>query len=250
MDKELIEKMDMLFSRIEREDKRASASFVVSMICRILITMVCAGSLTYTIITFKKMATPQNMAIVINEQIRDSIPAVRSELQSQMPVKASQLADNTIEALKKLIPVLGNMAEQQIEIRLSQIMDHYKVQREKVFEHICTKVIDKIKKNKDIVKNKTLAEVLALQLADECDREIRDIVNNAFFDEVDNLQKKVEKLRETPYSQMTRSDAAKKNLIASWIYLVDNKNIKHEGIIGNTASFMGEAAENFIESQK
>ena len=250
MDKKLTEKMNTLFARIEREDKRASVSFMVSMICRILLTLVCAGSLTYTIITFKKMATPQNMAIVINEQIRDSIPAVRSELQAQMPTQANQLADNTIEAIKKLIPILGDMAEQQIGVRLDQIMDHYKVQREKIFAHICTKVIDKIKKNKDIVKNKTLAEVLALQLADECNREIRNIVNNAFFDEIDNLQKKVEKLRETPYKKMTRSDAAKKNLIASWFYLVDNKNIKHEGIIGNTASFVGEAAENFIESQK
>jgi len=250
MDKEVTQKMDMLFARIEREDKRASASFVVSMICRILITLICAGSLTYTVLTFKKMATPQNLAIVINEQIRDSIPKVRSELQVQMPIQANRLADNTLDAMKKLIPMLGEMAEQQISVRFDQIMDHYKVQREKIFEHICTKVIDKIKKNKDIVKNKTLAEVLALQLADECDREIRNIINNAFFDEIDNLQKKVEKLRETPYKKMTRSDAAKKNMIASWIYLIDNKNIKHEGIIGNTASFMGEAAENFIESQK
>jgi hypothetical protein len=167
-----------------------------------------------------------------------------------MPIQANRLADNTLDAIKKLIPMLGEMAEQRIGVRFDQIMDHYKVQREKIFEHICTKVIDKIKKNKDIVKNKTLAEVLALQLADECDREIRNIINNAFFDEIDNLQKKVEKLRETPYKKMTRSDAAKKNMIASWIYLIDNKNIKHEGIIGNTASFMGEAAENFIESQK
>ncbi|MDD5727146.1 MAG: hypothetical protein PHV59_01160 [Victivallales bacterium] len=250
MDKELVEKMDMLFARIEREDKRASASFVTSIICRILITLLISCSLTYILITFKNRATPENMAIVINEQVRDSIPRVRSELHAQIPAQADQMADNTIKAFSNLIPVLGELAAKQLEIRFDQIMDHYKVQREKIFEHICSKVIDKIKKDKDITKDKTLASVLAAQLADECDREIRDIINNAFFDEIDALQAQVEKLRQTPDNKMTRVDAAKKNLITCWIYLVDNKEIEEEGIIGCTASFLGKAAEDFLASQK
>jgi hypothetical protein len=126
----------------------------------------------------------------------------------------------------------GDMLEKQLEIRFDQVMEHYKVEREKIFENICSKVIDKIKKHKDLANDDTLAQALAVQLAEECDREAKDIVNNAFFKEIEKLQKKVEILRSIPEKKMTRQQAAKKNLIISWIYLIDNKGIDKKSIIG------------------
>lgn len=249
MDKQLQEKLDTLLTRIEKEDKRASSSFVVSLICRVLITLLIVGYLGYIVIAFESMSDPQNMAIMINEKIRDSLPRVRSEMQTQLPAHAGEIAKTTVEITKDLIPALGEMAKEQLDIRFAQLMEHYKIEREKAFEYICSNVIDHIRKDKDIVKDNTLAQVLAQQLADECAREARDIINNALFKEIENLQMEVEKLRSTPAKMMTRSQAAKKNLIVCWIYLVDNKGIDQEGIIGNAASFLGETAESFISSQ-
>ena len=249
MDKELTEKMERLIARMEREDKRASSSFVVSIICRILITLLVVCSLTFILVKFSAAATPGNMAIVINEKIRDSIPAVHAGLQAELPQQAKLMADSTVDLIHKSIPMMGDLVESQLATRFDQIMEHYTVQREKMFEHICTNVIEKVRKDKDIVKNHVLTKVLAAQLADECNREVREVINNAFLNEIDKLQVNVEKLRSTPDKAMTRSQAAKKHLIACWIYLVDNKSVEQEGIIGSTAAFMGEAVENFISSQ-
>jgi hypothetical protein len=249
MDKQLTQKMERLLARIEREDKRASSSFVISLVCRILITLLLVGSLTYIATSFSKLADPANVAVAINEGILESIPAVHAELKTELPAQAEALAGNTVDFIHKLIPMTGNLLEKQLEIRFDQVMTHYKVQREQIFTNLCSKVIDKIKKDKDLVKNKTLAEVLAVQLAEECNREAKGIINNAFFKELDKLQKRVEQLRSTPDKTMTRSQAAKKHLIACWIYLVDSKGIDEKSIIGNTASLLGGAAENFISSQ-
>jgi len=249
MDKQLQEKLDILLARIGKEDKRASSSFVVSLICRVLITLILVEYLGYTLIAFESMANPENMAIMINQKIRDSLPSVRSDLQAKLPAHAQEMAKSTVEIVGDLIPALGDMAKEQLDVRFGQVMDHYKVEREKAFEHICSRVIDKIRKDKDIVKDSTLAQVLAQQLADECNREAKDIINNALFKEIDKLQADVEKLRSVPAKKMTCLQAAKKNLIVCWIYLVDNKDLAQEGIIGNTASFLGETAENFISAK-
>ena len=250
MDKQLTQKMESLLARIERENKRASSSFVVSLVCRVLITLLLVGSLTYIATTFSKLARPANVAVAINQKILDSIPAAHAELKTELPIQAELMAENTVNLVHKLIPMAGDMFEKQLEMRFDQVMDHYKVQREQMFTAICSKVIDKVKKHKDLVNDDTLAEVLAVQLAAECNREIKDVINNAFFSEIDKLQKNMEKLRSTPDKSMTRSQAAKKHLITCWIYLVDNKSIDKKSIVGSTASLMGEVAENFISSQK
>lgn len=249
MDKQLTQKMESLLARIKREDKRASSSFVVSLVCRVLITLLLVGSLTYIATSFSKLAKPANVAVAINEKVLESIPAVHAELKTELPAQAEILAGNTVDLIHKFIPIMGDMLEKQLEIRFGQVMNHYKVQREQIFASISSKVIDKIRKDKDLINDNTLAEVLAVQLADECNREAKDIINNAFFTEIDKLQLKIEQLRSTPDKTMTRSQAAKKHLITCWIYLVDNKGIDEKSIIGNTASLMGEATENFISSQ-
>lgn len=249
MNKELTEKMENLLARIEQEDKRASSSFVVSMICRILITLLLVCSLTYIAFTFTNLAQPQNVAVAINQKILQSIPDAHNQLKQELPAHAKALAGETVNLTHKLIPMAGNMLETQLETSFDQIMDRYKAKREQIFKSICSKVIDKIKKDKDLSSDNTLAEVLAAQLADECNREARNIINNAFFNEIDKLQTKIEQLRATPSKSMTRSQAAKKHLITCWIYLVDNKGIGQKSIIGNTASLMGKAAENFISTK-
>lgn len=249
MDKQLTQKMESLLTRIEREDKRASSSFIVSMVCRILITLLLVCSLTYIGVTFRKLAKPANVAVAINEKVLASIPTVHAQLNQELPKQAKTLAGDTVKLVHKAIPMIGNILETQMETKFDLIMEHYKIEREQIFKNICSKVIDKIKKDKDLVKNKTLAEILAIQLANECDREAKNIINNAFFNEIDKLQKKVEQLRATPDKIMTRKQAAKKHLIICWIYLIDNKGIDQKSIIGNAASLVGGAAENFIATQ-
>lgn len=249
MDKQLTQKMESLLTRIEREDKRASSSFIVSMICRILVTLLLVCSLTYIGITFTKLANPANVAVALNEKVLASIPEAHARLNQELPKQADKLARKSVQMVHKVIPMAGDMLEKQLEIRFDQVMEHYKVEREQVFENICSKVIDKIKKHKDLTSDETLAQVLAVQLAEECDREAKDIINNAFFKEIDKLQGKIEKLRSIPDIKMTRQQAAKKNLIICWIYLIDNKGIDKKSIIGNAASLIGGSAESFIATQ-
>ncbi len=249
MDKQLTQKMESLLTRIEREDKRASASFVVSMVCRILVTLVLVCSLTYIGTTFSRLANPANVAVVLNEKVLASIPGVHAQLNKELPKQADRLARESVQLIHKAIPMAGDMLEKQLEIRFSQVMEHYKVEREQIFENICSRVIDKIKKDKDLISDTTLAQVLSVQLAEEFNREAKDVINNAFFKEIDKLQKKVEKLRSIPANKMTRQQAAKKNLIICWIHLIDNKGIDKKSIIGNAASLIGGTAESFIASQ-
>lgn len=249
MDKELTKKMEVLLARIEREDKRASKSFVVSMVCRILITVLLVGSLTFIGVKFSELSQPTNVAIALNELVLSKVPYVHDRLKQELPKQAKVLAVTTVKQIHRVIPMLGDMLETQIESKFEKVMEHYKVQREQVFENICSKVIDRVKKDKDLVTDETLAKVLAVQLSNECNREAQEIINNAFFSEIDKLQTKVEQLRSTPDKMMTRSQAAKKHLIVCWIYLVDSKGIDDKSIIGNAASLMGEVGENFISTQ-
>lgn len=249
MDKQLTQKMEVLLTRIEREDKRASSSFVVSIVCRILITLLIVCSLTYIGVTFSKLANPANVAVALNEKLVASIPGVHAQLNQELPKQAKRLARESVQLVHKVIPMAGDMLEKQLEIRFDQVMEHYKVEREQIFENICSRVIDKIKKQKDLASDETLAKVLAVQLADECDREAKEIINNAFFKEIDKLQSQIEKLRSIPDKNMTRQQAAKRNLIICWIYLIDTKGIDQKSIIGNAASLIGGTAENFIAIQ-
>jgi len=249
MDKELTKKMEDLLARIEREDKRASSSFVVSMVCRIVITLLLLGSLTFIGISFPKLANPTNVAIAANERILALIPGAHIRLKKELPVQAKKMAIGTVKQIHKFIPMLGDMLETQVESKFEKLMSHYKVQREKVFQTICSKVIDEIQKDNDLVNDNTLAEALATQLSDQCNNEAKEIINNAFFTEIDKLQKKVEQLRATPSKMMTRSQAAKKQLIVCWIYLIDSKGIGNKSIIGDAAAMIGEVGENFISKQ-
>jgi hypothetical protein len=244
MNNNINERIEKLYQAVSKEEKNFTSSLNKALGLYLVIIIILASYTVFLNIKIKELATPSNLAIVLNTKIKDTIPLFTRQIKEQMKPGAKQLADKTIESVHALIPRSTEFAKTQIDFYVSDIMAQVENKHLAVLQKIFETSVDEAMKDKDIVQDKTLGKTLASQITAKIDDELKNVINNEMLDSIDKLRMDIEALRSKPVKTMTKAEYAEKSLLVYWLYLVNNAQTG-ESNFANVLNTLTCATESF-----
>jgi hypothetical protein len=245
--KEIQERIDKVYESIVKEEKVFSRSLTKTILFYLVIVVVMVGYTVYLNIKIHELATPKNLAITINNSIKNMIPRFSQNLKNEMEPRAKQAALKSVGLLHSGIPYIKEMLKSQINIYVDKMALDMEKEHMVKFESVIDEALIKVTKNKDLAKDKELGKALAAQLSSEMDKELAKIIDKPFIDAVDKFRLETEALRNKPTSKLTRKEFAEKSFIATWIYLVDNK-APDKGVFSKVIQLVNETSKNLQDA--
>ncbi|MFA7231120.1 MAG: hypothetical protein WC071_07600 [Victivallaceae bacterium] len=245
--KEMKERIEKVYNSMIKEEKGFVSSMNKTLIFYIIIIIVLGGYTVFLNIKIKELATPTNLAIAINTQVRNSIPRFAQQIKHQMQPGAKQMAYKSVEAVHAVIPQATEFAKNQINFYIDQLWE--KVEREHLekVQAIFDESLSVATKHKDIVADKNLGKALAETLSEHLDKEVSEIVNNSFLNAVDDLRNEIDKLRTKNPATLTQKENAEKMFILYWLSIVERGDTGG-GIFADIISLTNETIEGFCSS--
>ncbi len=221
--KEIQARVDKVYKAIVKEEQVFNRSLTKTILLYLFIALLLIGNIIFLKVKILNQATPKNMAIVINTQIRDMIPNFTQGLKAGMEPQAKQAAVKSVGVLYSGIPYVKEMLKSQVNIYVNRMADDMEKEHMAKFESVIDEALNKVTKNKDLAKDKGLGKAIAAQISSDLDKELAKVIDKPFIDAIDKFRLETEALRTKPISQLTRKELAEKNFIVTWIYLVNNK---------------------------
>ena len=241
--KEIQAQIDSVCQTLVKEEKGFSRSLTKTIIFYLFIVLLLIGNIVFLNVKILSLATPKNLAIVINTKIKNMIPRFSQNLKNQMEPQAKEAAKKSVALIASGIPYAKEMMKAQINIYANKMADDLEKKHMAKFEAVIDDALNTVNKNKDMVKDKALGQALAKQISENLDKELAKIIDKPFIDAVDKFRVETDKLRTKPVSQLTRKELAEKRFIVTWIYLVNNK-APGQGIFNKAIQTLNDTAES------
>ncbi len=183
--------------------------------------------LSYTVflsISIRDLVTPENVAIEVNTKIAQRMPEFRSQFRAVMPDIANQTANLAVDSALQLIPSAAEFAKLGVAKAIDALFASEDGKQVTLLEDYMIKNINESLKreNTDLTKEVKLAGIISENLLSDISRELKLIVNNELFSDLNALGERLKLLRTTPTAQLTKKQAAEKKFIVYWLYLSQN----------------------------
>lgn len=215
------DKIEKLYDSVAREEKSFASSLNKALVFYLIVIIILAGYTIFINVKIKELATPTNLAIALNTKIKESIPNFARQIKDQMKPGAKQLADRTMESVQALVPRVTEVAKSQIELYVAEMMTEVENEHLVALQKIFEAGVDETLKDKDIIKDKNLGKALASHITGKIDEEIRNIINNEFFNNLDKFRGDIDALRVKPVAKMNKKEYAEKLFIIYWLCIVE-----------------------------
>lgn len=241
--KEIQARVDKVYKAIVKEEKVFNRSLTKTILLYLFIALLLIGNIIFLKVKILNEATPQNMAIVINTQIREMIPTFTEGLKAGMEPQAKQAAEKSVAVISSGIPYFKEMLKSQVNIYVNKMADEMENKHMVKFESVIDEALNKAIQNKDLAKDKDLGKAIASQISSDLDQELAKIIDKPFIDAIDKFRLETEALRTKPISQLTRKELAEKTFIVTWLYLVNTKT-PEKGVFNKVIKLVNDAANN------
>jgi len=245
--KEIQARVDKVYNAIVNEEKVFKRSLTKTVLLYLFIAVLLIGNIVFLKVKILNEATPKNMAIVINTQIKDMIPKFTEGLKAGMEPQAKQAAEKSVGVLYSGIPYVKEMLKSQVNIYVNRMADDMEKNHMAKFESVIDEALNKAIEHKDLAKDKALGQAIALQISNDIDKELAKIIDKPFIDAIDKFCVETKALRTKPVSQLTRKEFAEKTFIATWIYLVNNK-APDKGMFSKVIQLVNETSKNLQDA--
>ncbi|MEI6054556.1 MAG: hypothetical protein WCR55_00740 [Lentisphaerota bacterium] len=216
---DIMAKIEALEKSIELQFKKSKSGIIWTSVIYIVIIIFVFAYTSFIMHELRVLAKPPVVAEFIVGQVQSRIPLATANLKKNSNAYADALADKTVAYIRSFIPLIGNMAKGQLDTTAQMI----NVQMDEQYLPI---IEDYFKANKAQITemfNTMTDEQVALQmnniLFEKLDKNVA-LLNGPIADTVNELKAKIDKLANTPNSQLTNQELAQKRIIAYWIYLV------------------------------
>ncbi|MCP3967679.1 MAG: hypothetical protein GY750_20665 [Lentisphaerae bacterium] len=241
-DKDVKDKIEKLCDEVVKEEKCLSSALNKALIFYVLVIILLGGYTIFLNTKIRQLATPANLACLINERIRDSIPKLAQNVEAKLEPGAKQMAQHTVKLASDTIPKLAEIGKTQLDYYACRLAEDVEHKHFKQFQTIFMTCMDDVAKNKDMIKDKNLGKAISQDICSRLDKEVASIIDESFFKSVDDLKLQIDKLRLKKASRMTKQEYAEKMFIIYWLYLVNNKDLD-KGVMGEVITTINKAAE-------
>jgi len=169
----------------------------------------------------QEYATPQAVAALLGDKVREQLPEICKTLVQQARTQAPIMATKTIDAGEKLLPQMEILAKSKIDAGVAMIIDHtVKATFPALLEQLKPS-FDEISKNKSLISDKKTAEDIANILSGQIGIELDKVIDASFYTELSRFEKDIYALAGKAPHKLTQQELAEKRAIVYWLYLVE-----------------------------
>ncbi|HBM17468.1 MAG TPA: hypothetical protein DD381_14160 [Lentisphaeria bacterium] len=212
-------RIESLEKSIDSQLKKSKTSLIAVIAVYIVLVIIVLGYTTFIVTYTKALAKPPVVAEFIISNIQTKVPALTQTLKDNSKAYGSFLAKQTLAYIKSFIPLLANMARGQldntVEVINSQMNENYLPLINEYFKLNKDKINEMFRDMTD----EQIATQLNEMMYEELDRNA-ELLNAPIGDSINQLKARIDKLANTPNSQLNNQELAQKRVIAYWIYLV------------------------------
>ncbi len=195
----------------------------------ILYGLFAAFVVVYTSLIFsriKEYVTPDAVSAIVMNKMRDSLPDINNAIMAQSKVIAPLIADKAVESVNEAIPKAEDMVKDALKKYTGQLVLQIKTDVFPLFLQILRDNAKPISESAETLTDEAAAKELAKMLADELRKEIDDkLICYEFFQKLKEATGELERIAAKPTSELTAKDAAERNFIVCWIYLVKRGDV-------------------------
>jgi hypothetical protein len=222
--RDLENKFKQLSQKIEKMQQQSLSSTKTTMVGYIIVIIFVFAYTSFLMQWIKKEVTADNLSAQMKIMVEGNIltDANREKMvtycQNQAPVWADGLVqmthDQLIPMMKlKVKSIVDNTTDNGISILKRDLFPEIK--------RLMEANANDLSKHKDIT-DPYIAKEIAKILADESEREMNTFINDKVKKRINNLREQLDKMSATPYSKLTRKEAAERRLIVNWVYLMEH----------------------------
>lgn len=214
------QKLDLLSKELKkRKDKAVSSAKLAAIVYGLLVIFVFG----YTWVIFGKLqasVTPDSISAVVNNTLVSAIPTIREKMIVYSKQQGPVLADKAVQAAHEAIPQVEDIIKRVIDRQVEILLTEMKTEMFPQFVDILRKNADEINQHAEVLTDDVAVQELAKIIAEELQNEINYHINA--FKTVHELRAQLDELAAKPAAKLTRKEAAEREILVNWLYLVKN----------------------------
>jgi len=217
-------RLESLEKSIDSQLKKSKNGLVAITVIYIILVIIVIGYTTFIVSYTKDLAKPPVIAEFIVGNIQAKVPDLTQNIKDNSKAYGNFLAKQTLVYIKSFIPLLTNMAKVQLdntaEVINSEMNENYLPIINDYFK------LNKVQINamfKDMT-DEQIAMQLNEMMYEELDKNA-ELLNVPIGESINQLKAKIDRLANTPNSQLNNEELAQKRIIAYWIYLIKYQDL-------------------------
>lgn len=214
---ELDAKISALQKTLEQQERCTAKAALRTSILFALLILAVAGYTAFLFRALREEVTPDALADVLFTQVMDRLPEAAAGIRANMKPAAQKLAVRTLDAVQSLIPQGGDCVRALIDERVETIFTNLEKENMPLLEQFLDESIHTVLQQKNIVGDEALGKAISRELCLQIDQELKKIIDANFYQSVNQLQTRLNKLRETPAAELSRKDAGTKRFLMCWL---------------------------------
>lgn len=217
-------KLEALEKNIESQLKKSKSRIIWTGIIYLIIIIFVFAYTSFIMHELRILAKPPVVAEFIVGQVQSRIPLATENLKKNSNAYADELATKTVAYIRSFIPLIGDMAKGQLDITTEMINLQMNEQYLPIIEEYFQDNKDQITDMFNMMTDEQMALEMNNMLFEKLDKNAT-LLNGPIGETVNDLKAKIDKLANTPNSQLTNQELAQKRIIAYWIFLVEYQEL-------------------------
>lgn len=217
----LEQKIIELQTLVEEKEKQYTRSIVRTTAIYVILFLLVLGYTTFIYQNFKTSATPEALAGLVVDFARQRMPDAVLSIRKELRPAGERLGKKSVEMLLDAIPQAGNVVRDMIGVQINDLLTHVEDKQMPVLYSLIDEQIASVLKAHKELKDEKLLEYFPALAAEKISEEMKKVVTADVFDGVQELEKQLQFLHDTPNQKLLRRQYCEKMLIVYWVYLCD-----------------------------
>jgi len=212
-------RLEVLEKSIDAQLKKSKNGLIAVAVVYIIVVLFVIGYTTFIVSYIKAVAKPPVVAEFIVGNIQSKVPAITQTLKKNSEAYGNFLAKQTLSYIRSFIPLLDDLAKAQLDKTALLVNTEMNNRYLPILDEYFKLNKDQINKMFNDMTDEQIATQMNAMMFEKLDKHA-ELLNGPLGDSINQLKVKIEKLANTPNSQLNNQELAQKRIIAYWIYLV------------------------------
>lgn len=247
----LEQKIIELQTLVEEKEKQYTRSVVRTTVIYVILFLLVLGYTTFIYQNFKSSATPEALAGLVVDFARQRMPEAVLTLRKELCPTGERLGKRSVEMLLDAIPQAGNIVRDMIGVQINDLLTHVDDKQMPVLYTLVDEQIAEVLKAHKLTKDEKLLDYFPAVASEKISDEMKKVVTADVFDGVQDLEKQLQFLHDTPNQKLLRRQYCEKMLIVYWVYLCDQaETASSDGSLVSFAKLINHSMNDLSEKMK
>ncbi|OQA87398.1 MAG: hypothetical protein BWY31_00767 [Lentisphaerae bacterium ADurb.Bin242] len=245
---ELEKKILALQALVEEKQKRYTRSIARTTVIYVILFLLVLGYTTFLYQSFKSTATPEALASLVVDLVRERMPDAVQSLRKELRPAGERLGKKSVDTLLDAIPQAGNILRDMIGVQINGLLVYVEDKQMPVLYKLLDEQIAEALKAHKQLKDEKLLTYFPAVATEKISEEMRKAITGDVFNGIQDLEKQLQFLRNTPNQKLLRRQYCEKMLIVYWVYLCDQAEVgSPEGSLASFAKLVNHSMNDLTK---